>query len=196
MAQLHSIDGSGRDTPEALSELMRAAQQGDGAAYERLLTQVAHRMRGLVRARAPWMTPADCEDMVQDILLALHTARATWDPSRPFLPWIVTIARNRLADKARRYARRAALDLGTEDLSDAFSDRPSDGDSDGVVNFLSVRRAMDVLSPTERRAVEMVRLREMSMAEAADATGSTVAAMKVAVHRATRKLRAELTRKD
>lgn len=184
------------DENPALEDLMRMAQQGNRKAYEALLAQVAARMRGLVRGRAPWMNVHDREDMVQDILLALHAARATWDPTRPFLPWMVTIARNRMADHARRYARRAGFDIRTEDLSGVFSDRPTHANSDSVVNFLSVKTSMDSLSLVERRAFEMVRLRDMSMADAAEQTGSTVAAIKIALHRATVKLRAQLSSKE
>lgn len=178
----------------ALDTLMQAAQAGDERAYRALLEEVALRMRRLVGARAPWLGRADVEDIVQDILLALHTARATWDPSRPFMPWIAGIARNRLADHARRYTRRQAFDQAAQDLAEVFSTTPGQTHAEGVVNLVSVRQAMDGLSAGEREAFGMVRLRQMSMAEAADRQGSTVGAMKVAVHRATRKLRAAIGR--
>lgn len=177
----------------ALDSLMRAAQSGDERAYGALLAEVALRMRRLVRARAPWLGSADVEDIVQDILLALHTARATWDPTRPFMPWIAGIARNRLADHARRYVRRQAFDQAASDLAEVFSSTPGQTHAEGVVNLMSVRRAMNGLTTGERDAFEMVRLRQMSLSEAAEKRGSTVGAMKVAVHRATLKLKAALT---
>jgi len=187
---------SGAATPPAgraaLDALMSAAQAGDADAYRALLAEVALRMRRLVCARAPWLGRADVEDIVQDILLALHTARATWDPTRPFMPWIAGIARNRLADHARRYARRQAFDQAAHDLGEVFSSTPGQGHAEGVVNLMSVRRAMDGLTAGERDAFEMVRLRQLSLAEAAGRRGSTVGAMKVAVHRATLKLRAAI----
>ena len=178
--------------PPALEALMRRAQAGDAEAYRTLLSEVALRMRRIVRHRAPWLSPADVEDLVQDILLSLHQGRATWDPDRPFLPWIVTIARARLADNARRYSRRAALDLAVRDLAETFCDGPTNTNAEGVVNLLSVRKAMSGLTPAEKQAVELLRLREMSLAEAAEASGSTVAALKVAMHRAMRKMKATL----
>lgn len=171
---------------------MQQAQAGDAAAYGRLLAEVAVRMRRLVRRRAPWLSPSDVEDLVQDILLSLHQARATWDPSRPFLPWMVAIARARLADNARRYARRAAIDLAVSDLAETFCDIPTNSTSETVVNLMSVRKAMRDLTPAERQAVELLRLRAMSLKEAAEASGSTVAALKVAIHRAMRKMKATL----
>jgi len=176
----------------ALETLMQQAQSGDAAAYCRLLSEVAVRMRRLVRRRAPWLSPEDVEDLVQDILLSLHRARATWDPSRPFLPWMVAIARARLADNARRYARRAAIDLAVSDLAETFCDIPTNSIAETVVNLMSVRKAMRDLTPAERQAVELLRLREMSLNEAAEASGSTVAALKVAIHRAMRKMKATL----
>lgn len=176
----------------SLEDLMRRAQSGDAKAYHVLLSQVAVRMRTLVRRRAPWLTPSDKEDVVQDILLSLHQARGTWDPTRPFLPWIVAIARARLADNARKYARRASIDLAVSDLAETFCDVPTNYNSEGVVNLLTVRKAMKGLTPAEQQAVNLLRLREMSLAEASVASGSSVAALKVAIHRAMRKMKATI----
>jgi len=182
-------EGQGAPSLEAL---MRRGQAGEAEAYRQLLSAVALRMRRLVRRRAPWLTAEDAEDLVQDILISLHQARATWDPARPFLPWIVAIARARLADNARRYARRAAIELAASDLAETFCDIPTNNTAETVVNLLSVRKAMKGLTPAEKQAVELLRLREMSLGEAAEASGSTVAALKVAIHRAMRKMKATL----
>jgi RNA polymerase sigma factor (sigma-70 family) len=187
----HQIPNPG-SLPGPLEALMRSAQAGDGTAYSKLLSEVAIRMRRLVRRRAPWLSPEDVEDMVQDILLSLHQARATWDPARPFLPWMVAIARARLADNARRYARRAAIDLAASDLAETFCDIPTNTGAETVVNLLAVRKAMKDLTPAEKQAVDLLRLREMSLIEAAEASGSTVAALKVAIHRAMRKMKITL----
>ena len=178
----------------ALDTLMRAAQAGDRQAYHALLQEVALRMRRLIASRAPWLGQADVEDIVQDVLLSLHMARATWDPSRPFMPWIAAIARNRLTDHARRYKRRQSFDQAASDLAEAFSTTSGHCHAEGVVNLMSVRHAMSDLSPGERRAFELVRMREMSLAEAAATEDSTVDAIKVAVHRASRKLKKAINR--
>lgn len=176
----------------SLETLMQRAQAGDAEAYHLLLSEVASRMRRLVRRRAPWLKPEDVEDIVQDILLSLHQGRGTWDPARPFLPWIVAIARARLADNARRYMRRTRIDLAARELAETFCDIPTNTDAETVVNLMSVRKAMKGLTPAEQQAVELLRLREMTLAEAAEASGSTVAALKVAIHRAMRKMKGTL----
>ena len=178
----------------ALDVLMRAAQAGDTRAYHALLQEVALRMRRLITARAPWLGRADIEDIVQDVLLSLHLARATWDPARPFMPWIAAIARNRLTDHARRYKRRQAFDEVAGDLAEIFSTTPGQCHAEGVVSLMSVRRAMEDLSTGERRAFELVRMRELSLAEAAKQERTTTGAIKVAVHRASRKLKKAINR--
>ena len=58
---------------------------------------------------------------MQDILLSLHSVRATYDPARPFLPWLLTIARNRMADGSRRQMRRAANEVSVAEYPETFS---------------------------------------------------------------------------
>src|SRR5262249_58236111 len=86
---------------------MRSAMAGDGAAYHRLLKAItpvlrAASRRGLARAGQP---PDQSEDIVQDILLAVHLKRHTWDSEAPFAPWLFAIARNKLIDALRRRGR-------------------------------------------------------------------------------------------
>src|SRR5215472_4212276 len=105
-----------------LAGLMRSAQDADGSAYAALLREITPLLRQMMRHQRPFLQRQDIEDLVQDVLLSLHAVRATYDPKRPFLPWLAAIARNRLADSARRYARRAAHELQAENLPVTFSD--------------------------------------------------------------------------
>src|SRR5262245_9212772 len=115
---------------QALTTLMQAAQAGDAQAYVRLLKEITPRLRQIVRRQRSFVSAEDIEDLVQDILLSLHAVRATYDPQRPFMPWLMAITRHRLADAARRYTRRAAHELQVENLPVTFSDEGSNIDSD------------------------------------------------------------------
>ena len=84
---------------EDWSDLMRAANTGDRAAYHRLLTLMTPVLRGIVRARAAGMDVDWCEDVVQETLLAIHLKRATWDEALPLRPWAYAIARHKLVDR-------------------------------------------------------------------------------------------------
>lgn len=177
----------------SLDGLMAAAQGGDSSAYRTLLDLVSSHLRGLVWVRAPYLTPEDVEDLVQDILMSLHLARDTWDPSRPFRPWLACIARNRMADHARRFGRRVVIDLQISDIDETFCDPATNNHAQKVVDFLAVKDALRALPPSEQAAVRMLRLQQMTLAEASEHSGTSVAALKVAMHRATGRLRGLLS---
>src|SRR6266849_4182838 len=93
---------------ERLATLMRSAQGGDADAYAALMQELAVRLRQIVRHRRVFLEHADVEDLVQDVLLSVHAVRATYDATRPFLPWLLAFTRSRRADAARRYVRHGA----------------------------------------------------------------------------------------
>src|ERR1041384_4534769 len=104
-----------------LASLMKAAQDGSADAYIELLEEVAPRIRRIVRAHWRFVGNDDVEDIVQDVLLSLHRVRATYDPQRPFMPWLLAIIRNRIADGARRYTRRESQEVHVDEGSVTFS---------------------------------------------------------------------------
>ena len=173
---------------ERLSGLMRAAQSGDADAYLALLQEIAPRVRGVV-ARRRTRSSAEVEDLVQDVLLSVHVARASYDASRPFLPWLFAIVRNRLADGARRYARRAAHEVQVENLDVTFAELSANTSLDARGDIRTLKEALQALPPRQRLAIESLKLRELSLKEAAEVTGMTVGALKVATHRAIAALR-------
>src|SRR5882672_9846970 len=104
---------------------MRSAISGDSAAYHRLLKAVtpvlrAAARRGLARAGQP---VDQSEDIVQDILLAVHLKRHTWDVNAPFAPWLFAIARNKLIDSLRRRGRRVFVNI--DDFAETIPGEPA-----------------------------------------------------------------------
>jgi RNA polymerase sigma-70 factor (ECF subfamily) len=176
----------------ALATLMRAAQGGGTQAYVLLLKEITPRLRQIVRAQRRFLTAEDIEDIVQDVLLSLHAVRATYDPRRPFMPWLIAIVRHRLADAARRHTRRAAHEVQVENVPVTFSDDGANIANDGYRDPDELRHAIRDLPPGQRDAIEMLKLREMSLKEAAAASGSSIGALKVSVHRAMAALRKAL----
>ena len=168
--------------------LMQAAQNGDAQAYTLLLKKITPRLRHAVRNQRRFLDPADIDDIVQEILISLHAVRVTYDPRRPFMPWMMAIARNRLADSGRRHARQNAHEVRADEITVTFSEDDTNildtyGDPEAL------HRAIKTLPPGQREAVEMLKLREMSLKEAASASGATTGALKVSVHRAMTTLR-------
>ena len=129
---------------------------------------------------------------MQDILLSVHAVLATYDCRRPFMPWLLAIARHRLADKARRDIRRAAHELPLADLAVTFSDEGANTSTGGYGDERALAQAIQALPRAQRTAIELLKLREMSLRETAAATGTSVGALKVATHRAIIALRRAL----
>jgi RNA polymerase sigma-70 factor (ECF subfamily) len=179
-------DPASKSAPDAWSALMAAAQDGDQDCYRRLLREITPYLR--VRAVQVLRDRSETEDAVQDILLTVHEVRATYDPRRPFTPWLAAIARHRIIDRLRRQGRRAAREVGLTDEHETFAADQSN-EAHEEVDGPALRAALASLPAGQRQALEMMKLREMSLKEASAATGLSVGALKVATHRGLRALR-------
>jgi RNA polymerase sigma factor (sigma-70 family) len=175
----------------SLSDAMAAAQAGDAQAYRRLLRACLPVVAGMARAQG--VRPEAVDDVVQDVLLTIHRARATYDPARPFLPWLRAITQRRAIDGMRRAGRRP------REVHDpiAYEARADDGPAPG--QGLEARdrarilaRAVAALPEGQRQAVEHLALRERSLDETAHLTGRSKGALKVNLHRALKALRRTL----
>jgi RNA polymerase sigma-70 factor (ECF subfamily) len=175
-----------------LAGLMKAVQDGDGNAYRLLLADLVPKLRSLIRRRRPFLQPEDVEDLVQDVLLSLHAVRMTYDAERPFMPWLLAIMHNRMADGARRYARRGANEVAVPEIDVTFRD----DDKNVYGDPQSLRRAVAALPAAQQKAIEMVKLGELSLKEAAVRSGMSVGALKVAIHRGMATLRKLLAKEQ
>jgi len=170
--------------PDDWDAMMRAANRGDRAAYGRLLAQIAPALRGLVRARGAGLGPEGCEDVVQEVLLAIHLKRHTWDEGQPLRPWLWAVARHKIVDAFRARGRRVFVPV--EDFAEVLPD-PAAPDP------TAARDTDRLLARIEPRAAEIVRsvaLDGLSAAETGARLGMTEGAVRVALHRALKALSA------
>lgn len=171
---------------DALGERLRArlasAQRGDAAAYKEFLTDTARLVRAYVSNRG--FTPAAAEDLTQDVLLTIHRKKHLYNPARPFLPWLFTLTRYRLIDVVRANQRRP---IGVP-WDETFDPPAPEARLDDV---LAVEEMLDFLPEKARRVLKLAKIDGLPLAEVARKTGLTLAAVKVAVHRAVKKLRQE-----
>jgi RNA polymerase sigma factor (sigma-70 family) len=172
-----------RDTDWAI--LMAHAQDGDRSAYQRLLREITPYLRSLAARRH--RDPSDIEDAVQDILLTVHAIRHTFDPSRPFGPWLVTIANRRFIDRLRRQGRRRDGETPLTPVHETFSEPQANLEQRSDRHELE--KAIDELPPMQRKAVQLLKIKEMSLKEASMESGMSIASLKVNVHRAVKSLR-------
>jgi RNA polymerase sigma-70 factor (ECF subfamily) len=172
-------------------EWMASAQRGDALAYERLLEELLPFVRGVVRARIG--DDANAEDVVQDVLLAIHTARHTFQAGRELEPWVRTIARNAVIDSVRRRNRQRARDAGVEadSLPGSLHERRS-AEADPLPRALE--RALEQLPTVQREAVMLLKVEGLSVAEAAQRARTTPGALKLRAHRGYKLLRDVLGR--
>jgi RNA polymerase sigma factor (sigma-70 family) len=172
------------------SQLMQRAQAGDSQAYTNLLVSITPYVRAL--ARRALADTADVDEAVQDVLLTIHQIRHTYDPKRPFAPWLATIARRRIIDHSRANARFSAHDAALIDAA-LVDSTAIDATRTEPKSYDALFAAIDMLPAGQRRAVELLKIRGLSLKEAAAKTGMTVSALKVATHRAYKRLRRLLT---
>ncbi len=101
-----------------LRALFRLGIQGDQASYAQFLSQIAPLCR---RAAARRIRGADLDDVVQEALISIHKARATYDGERPLLPWVLSIVNFRVTDYLRKHYRTAGRDAVDIDLVSGYA---------------------------------------------------------------------------
>jgi RNA polymerase sigma factor (sigma-70 family) len=170
---------------------MAAAQDGDRLAYERLLREIVPFIRAVIFGQH--RTADRVEEVVPDVLLTVHRVRHTYDPARPFKRWLATIARRRSIDVLRRFSRTAANEIADETAYETFADPAANKVMEVYAATDGLSEAIAGLPEQQREAIELLKLREMSLAEASKASGRSIAALKVNVHRAIKSLRKRLT---
>jgi RNA polymerase sigma-70 factor (ECF subfamily) len=167
--------------------LMRAAQAGDARCYEQLLRAITPFIRNL--ARRYCRNPDLAEDVVQEVLLTVHRIRHTWDPGRPFSPWLAAIAARRGIDRIRRDSRISRHEVSDELALETFATPAANNDSGALQAAEAIEPLLAALPERQRLALEAVKIRGLSVAQAASESGQSVAALKVNVHRAVKALR-------
>jgi RNA polymerase sigma factor (sigma-70 family) len=175
-----------RDYTLDWSQLMAKSQGGDAASYRTLLEAIAPYLRALAARRH--RDQRDIEDAVQDILLTVHQIRHTYDPARPFGPWLVAIANRRLVDRLRRQGRSTARETSLEPHHETFAAPEANLQTDPMEQG-ALRAAVAGLPPRQREAITLLKLQELSLKEASAASGLTVASLKVSVHRGMKNLK-------
>ncbi|MCZ8151528.1 MAG: sigma-70 family RNA polymerase sigma factor [Rhodobacteraceae bacterium] len=164
------------------SALLIAAMEGDGRAYARFLGLVTPVLRGIVRARGRVLGPEAQEDVVQEVLIAIHTKRHTWDQSAPLLPWLYAVTRHKVVDAFRR--RGGAVHLPIEDFADALE---AQVEGDGM----AARDSAVLIGRLDARSADIVRavsLDGQSTAEVGARLSMSEGAVRVALHRAIRRM--------
>lgn len=169
-----------------LARLMKAMQDGDRAATNVLLSEVGLWLERYFQRR---VAPHAIDDLVQDVLIAVHTKRATWDRSRAFLPWLAAIARYRWVDHLRRHYKHDGKELMEDDAS-------VDSEEEVTLARVSLDRLFGQLPDRQAEVIELVKIGGLSIREASEKTGQSESLVKVNIHRGLKTLAAMVEKAD
>jgi RNA polymerase sigma factor (sigma-70 family) len=162
-----------------LSRLMALSQDGDAVAYRTVLSECQSWLARYYRGR---IAPVMIDDLIQETMISLHSKRASYDPARPFLPWLAAIARYRWIDQLRRTYRAAE-----EPLDERLS---VDAEGNAVIARISLEHLLGLLPEGQACAIRLVKIDGLSVAQAAARTGQSEPLIKVNVHRGIKRLAA------
>jgi RNA polymerase sigma-70 factor (ECF subfamily) len=183
MPQANTSDGS---LEAEWAGLMRASLAGDAASYRTVLEAITPRLRkfasgGLARAG---IGNADVEDVVQEILLAIHLKRQTWMQEQPFLPWLNAITRHKLIDVMRRRGRRGEVPI--EGLIEILPDQTAEPETSQT----ELTKLVSKLDGKQKAIVSSISLDGESIRDTATKLNMTEGAVRVGFHRGLKKLAA------
>ena len=179
------------DFESRLRPLWLRAQAGDETAYRESLLRIAARLRAYLRRRLLGL-PDEVEDLVQEVLLALHLHRGSYDPAVPVSAWVLAVARHKLVDLWRRRGRRDNLHDPLDDVDPSMlvAD-PADGEAERDLGKL-----LEQLPAAQRDAIVLTKVEGLSIAEASLRIGASESAIKVQVHRGLKRLAQLVKRSD
>lgn len=188
-----AVDEQAHPQERELRALMTAALDGDGAAYHALLKRLTAHLRAYYRRRFARIGhgPTEAEDLLQEVLIAVHTHRHTYDRSLPFTPWIHAIARYKFLD----YMRRTRSSFKDASITDA-EDLTAKSDIGAVESGLDLQRLMSRISAKARKVIQYVKLEGLSVSEAASRCGMSESAIKVTVHRGLKALAIQIRKES
>ena len=177
-----------REREDEWTGLMRSAVSGDNTAYHRLLKAItpvlrAAARRGLSRAGQPI---DQSEDIVQDILLAVHSKRHTWDVNAPFAPWLFAIARNKLIDALRRRGKRVFVNI------DDFAETLPGETRDETASASEIAAHLNALPARQREVLQSIAVDSTSIKDTAAKFSMSEGAVRVALHRGLANLTAKM----
>lgn len=173
-----------------LHDLLVRGLSGDGVAYHQFLKELSAHLRAFFRRRLSGL-PVEIEDLVQEVLLAIHNQRHTYDPGQPLTAWAHAIARYKMIDLLRRRGRHENLHVSIDDASELTSRCDHEaGDARRDITKLLAQLPAHLRLP-----VQHMKLEGLSVMETAGLTGMSASAVKVGVHRGLKALAAMISEK-
>lgn len=163
---------------EHLRSLILQSLAGDAAAYRIFLDELMKHLRSYLRRRLGGL-PEEVEDVLQELLLAVHNKRHTYDPKQPLTAWVQAIARYKLVDLLRHRSRRDVLTDSLDEDDQVFAATANDA----AEAQYDVAKLLLGLPDRQRLPILYVKIEGASVTDTAARTGMSISAVKVGIHR-------------
>ncbi len=184
---------SARRAPDPASIALDAAMdryaRGEDSAFEEVYDGLAPRLQSFLMRYTH--DRARVEDVVQQTMLQIHRARGRFTLGGQVVPWAFAIARRLLIDHHRRGGREVLAPTSDDTLTQLLAAVDAPADDLAIAKEVAARLAKELarLPENQRVAFELIKQDGLSVAEAAQVLGTTVAAVKLRAHRAYEALR-------
>ena len=127
------------------------------------------------------------EDLTQNVFLRMIKYKSSYKEGNRFQSWIYQVARNVFSDHYQSVKNKKADFVDVEKMSDQMADHDESERLDEQERLL--QRSMSMLNEEQRELLVLTRFQHMKYEEVAVIMNTTVANIKVKVHRAIGKLR-------
>ena len=172
---------------DRLREMFVSGLAGDAATYRAFLEALSSHLRAYLRRRLAGV-PDEVEDLLQELLIAVHNQRHTYDPKQPLTPWVQAIARYKIADLHRRRARNESLQDPLEDHQPILAAT----DHEATTAHYDVTKLLELLPDRQRLPILCVKIEGSSVRDTAARIGMSESAVKIGIHRGLKALAAKL----
>ncbi len=176
---------------KALKAQFLRGLEGDATAYSLCLSELSKLLRGYLRKRLSAL-PDEVEDLVQEVLIAIHNQRHTFDDTQPLTAWVHAIARFKLIDFFRRRSVRGEQ-VDIDDVQDLLVASDEHAAQDAKRDVMAL---LDELPQKHRDAIHWVKIEGLSVAEASKKTGQSESLIKVNIHRGLKALAEKMRMSD
>ncbi|MEZ5690301.1 MAG: sigma-70 family RNA polymerase sigma factor [Rickettsiales bacterium] len=164
---------------QSLEELMKKAQSGDSKAYNKLLRSITPIIKGFLYNKIG--NGVDNEEILQEILLAIHKSSHTYNTDRSFKAWMFAIADYKVKDYLRAYYRKSALiKIDFNEIEHSLADNVTKSQESSEL----LNDALSILPEKQQKIVSMMKIEGYSAKEVAAEMDMSVSAVKVSAHRA------------
>ncbi len=169
---------------DSLSRLMEQAQSGRSDSYHTLLNQISITLSKFLANRVGSFD--DKEDVLQEILLAIHNSRHTYLPSKPFYPWMYAIAKNILIRYYKKIHKQNANIIEAEIHTLPTPEKLESNETEGTNEII---RLIQELPGKQKQIIQMLKIQGLSIKEIAIKLNLSEANVKVIAHRGYHTLR-------